>query len=377
MKKSIVFTTVALLLVAVLLLGACGTSTSTTSKATTTATTTSTSTQTTTSTTTTPVSGKVYELKFSYHTPPQASMVKAYFQPWTDAIQVASNSQIKITHYGGESLVKAKDQYDALVSGLCDIALVDPSETAGRFPRTEFDTLPYIFPDTVVGAKVYWDILQKYVNDTDFKDVVVLGAVVIAPSNYIGNKPAKNIEDFKGNRVRSSARTEGWTIEALGGTPQEVATSDLYTSMERGLIDSAFLSWSLIMSSGIKDVTKYSTECNLFYRAWPIVMNKKSWASLPANLQQLIMDQSGQANSAKYCAANEALAAGAKGGLAGAYKGASKDPIYTLTAEQTAAWKAAVMPVWDKWASDVEAKGLPGKAIIEDVKSAVQKYSAK
>jgi TRAP-type C4-dicarboxylate transport system substrate-binding protein len=328
-------------------------------------------------TTTVADTGQTYNLKFSYHTPPQASMVGAYFQPWTAAIEQATGGRVKITHYAGESLVKAKDQYDALVSGLSDIALVDPSETPGRFPQTEFDTLPYIFPDTTIGAKVYWDVLQKYIVNKDLKDVVVLAVCVIAPSNYAGNKPAKNIADFKGNRVRSSARTEGWTIEALGGTPIEVATSDLYTALERGTIDSGFLSWSLIMSSGLKDVTKYATECNLFYRAWPIVINKKVWDSMPPNIQKAIMDASGRDNSANYCTANEKLAAGAKGGLAGAYKAAGKEPIYTLTAEQTASWKAAVLPVWDKWAADLEAKKLPGKAIIADTKTLVTQYSPK
>jgi len=264
-----------------------------------------------------------------------------------------------------------------VVAGLCDIALIDTSEYAGRFQQTEFDVLPYIFPDTAVGAKVYWDLVQKYAVSKDFKDVVVLGVVVIAPSNYAGNKPAVNLADFKGMRVRSAGRAEGWTIEALGGTPVEVATADLYTSLERGLVDSAFLSWSLILRQGVKDVTKYRTECKLFYRAWPIVMNKSTWDSLGSGLQQTIMAQSGRDNSAKYCTANEALAEEDKAGIAGSDKGAGNPPISTLSAEQTAAWKAAVMPVWDKWANDLEANKLPGKAIIADAKSLVQKYSAK
>lgn len=304
-------------------------------------------------------------------------MVGAYFNPWTDAIEKATSGRVKITDYPSESLVKAKDNYDAVVSGLCDIALIDTSEYAGRFLQTEFDVLPYIFPDTAVGAKVYWDIVQKYAVNKDFKDVVVLGVCVIAPSNYAGNKPAVDLADFRGMRVRSAGRTEGWTIEALGGTPVEVGTSDLYTSLERGLIDSAFLSWSLILRQGVKDVTKYRTECKLFYRAWPIVMNKKAWNSLPPNLQQTIMAQSGRDNSAKYCAANEALAEEDKAGIAGSDKGKGNPPITVLTSAQTSAWRAAVMPVWDKWVADLEAKKLPGEAIISDIKIFVQQYSAK
>ena len=321
--------------------------------------------------------GKVYNLKFSYHTPPKASMVGAYFNPWTAAIEKASDGRIKITHYAGESLVKAKDQYDATIAGLCDIAFVDPSETPGRFPQLEFDTLPYIFPNAEVGVQVYWDILQKYSAKTELKDVVVLGAATIAPSNYAGNKPGQKITDFKGQRIRAAGRTESWIVEALQGSPVEIATSDLGTSLERGLVDSCFLSWSAILSFGVKDVTKYHVQCDIFSRTWMIVMNKGVWNSLPPDLQKVFTDCSGPKNSAMYSAANEKEAVGAMKAIAGSNKAAGKPPIYSLTKDEAAAWKAALMPVWDKWAAEAEAKKVPGKAIVNDIKSFVQKYPVK
>ena len=320
---------------------------------------------------------KVYNLKFSYHTPPQASLVGAYLKPWTEAIEKATGGQVKITHYPGETLVKAKDQYDALVSKLSDIALVDTSETPGRFPQTEFDTLPYIFVDGSSAAKTYWDILQKYCVNSELKEIQLLAVAVIASSNYAGNKSAQNVSDFKGMRVRSAGRTESWTVGALGATPIEIATSDLSTSLERGLIDGVFISWSAILSFGIKDVTKYRTECDMYYRVFPIIMNKQVWNSLPADIQKAIMDASGQANSATYSVENVKLGLGAKNAIAGSDKATGKPPIYTLTAEQLTAWKAAVLPVWDKWAADLNGKGLPGKAIIDDIKTFNQKYTAK
>jgi TRAP-type transport system periplasmic protein len=378
MKKASVFTVlVSVILLASLLLSACSSSTpTTTAPAQTTAPTTAPVTTTAAPVATT-TAAKVFNLKFSYHTPPTASLVGAYLKPWTAAIEQATNGQVKITHYGAETLVKAKDQYDGLVSGLSDMALVDTSETSGRFPTTEFDTLPYIFPDGGNGARIYWDILQKYSVAGDLKDVKLIAVAVIAPSNYAGNKQAQNVADFKGLRIRTAGKTESWTVEALGATPTEIATSDLSTSLERGLADGAFVSYSLMLSMGIKDVTKYRTECNLFYRAWPILMNKKVWDSMPADVQNAIMSVSGQASSATYSDANVKEAAGAKNAIIGSDKGQSKPGIYTLTAEQFAAWKAAVMPVWDKWSADMEGKKLPGKAIIADINAFTQKYSPK
>jgi TRAP-type transport system periplasmic protein len=367
MKRTSIFTImVAIILVTSFIMMGCGNAATTTTKAA----------VTTTAAPTTSAAPKVFNLKFAYHTPPAASLVGAYLNPWVAAVEQATNGQVKITSYGGETLVKEADEFDAILSGLCDMALIDTSETPGRFPTTEFDTLPYIFPDAGTGAKIEWDILQKY-STTDLKDVKVLAVAVIAPSNYIGNKQAQNVSDFKGLRIRASGKTEGWTIEALGATPTDVATSDLSTSMERGLVDGAFLSYSFMLSMGIKDVAKYRTECSLFYRAWPIMINKKVWDSMPKNVQDAIMSVSGPTNSATYSAANEKEAAGAKGAIMGSDKASGKGPIYTLTAEQLGSWKAAVLPVWDRWSNELEGKKLPGKAIISDIGTLSKQYSAK
>ena len=45
--------------------------------------------------------------------------------------------------------------------------------------------------------------------------------------------------------------------------------------------------------------------------------------------------------------------------------------------DEAAAWKTALLPVWDRWSAEMEAKKLPGKAIISDIKSLVQKYPVK
>jgi hypothetical protein len=89
------------------------------------------------------------------------------------------------------------------------------------------------------------------------------------------------------------------------------------------------------------------------------------------------MDCSGPKNSAAYSATNEKITAGLKNAIAGSNKAAGKPPIYVLSPDEAAAWKTALLPAWDRWAAEMEAKKLPGKAIITDIKSFVQKYPVK
>ena len=68
--------------------------------------------------------------------------------------------------------------------------------------------------------------------------------------------------------------------------------------------------------------------------------------------------------------------AGAKGAISGAFAKAGYPPINTLSADEAAKWKTALMPVWDKWTIEMESKKLPGKAILADIQTFAQKYAA-
>jgi TRAP-type C4-dicarboxylate transport system substrate-binding protein len=314
---------------------------------------------------------KTFELKFSYHTPPQASIVGYYFNPWVEAIDKATNGQVKITQYAGGSLAKQADQYEAVTSGLCDMALVCPSAMPGRFPHFEFDGLPFLFPSAGVGSAVYWDMVQKYGANDDFKDVVVLGVVALAGAQYVGNKPIEKLEDFQGLRIRNDGAEEAKVVEALGATPVEIETSELATSIERGMADGCFLTWSGVFSFGVGDYTKYRTKCDIFYRIWPICINKSVWDSMGSEIQAEILSVSGLASSVNYSEVNEGTAAPMQQGLetAGAAKG--NPPIVVLTDEQKATWRTKLTPLWDEWAAGVQN----GPAILADIKAAVAKYA--
>ena len=51
--------------------------------------------------------------------------------PWTDAVDAATQGRVKIELYAEETLVKEADQYDAVVSGLADLARAPPTLPRG------------------------------------------------------------------------------------------------------------------------------------------------------------------------------------------------------------------------------------------------------
>ena len=49
--------------------------------------------------------------------------------------------------------------------------------------------------------------------------------------------------------------------------------------------------------------------------------------------------------------------------------------IITLSAEETAKWREAAQPVYDKWIADMDSKGYDGKALVEEAEALIKKYS--
>jgi TRAP-type C4-dicarboxylate transport system substrate-binding protein len=135
------------------------------------------------------------------------------------------------------------------------------------------------------------------------------------------------------------------------------------------------MQWSGATSFGFHNVTKYRTQVDIYTGSFPVIMNLQTWNSLPADMQKVFADNSDAAHAQVY---DEAFAKGNEAMrqvIADAAKKAGKPDIFVPSPEERARIIATVMPVWDKWVADAQAKGLPSKAMLDDAIALVKKYS--
>jgi len=321
--------------------------------------------------------GQTWDLKFSYGVPAASSLGQAYMKPWADAVEEATGGRVTIEHYSDGTLTKDEQQYDFLLSGASDIAVVEPEYTAGTFNVFEMGSLPRLFPDPAVCAATMWDVAEKY--GDEMSDVKVLAITVIAGAQYIGNKETHVPADIVGQKMRNGGKVEAWTLSQLGAEPIDVELGDLGTSLERGLADAAFLSWSMTFVSGAVRFTEYRTHLDLMYRSWLIIMNKDVWDSMPPNIQEAVMSAGGQEGSVVYSIANDMATNESRTNLEGADERAGNPPIYEPTDAENAEWTEAVTPVWQKWSDELAGSNSPyagqGAEILDFVQNDMTNYS--
>lgn len=171
----------------------------------------------------------------------------------------------------------------------------------------------------------------------------------------------EKIEDLKGMKVRTPSAMIGELIKNWGGVPVAMPAPDVYMSLERGVIDSIFLDPLTLMGLKINEVTKYHTRIGISTTVLFFAMNKKTWNSLPGDVQKVFDDLSG-----------EHLGADLNGKIADMAVlrvlkklEESGDTVITLSPQETDKWKKSTQSTFESWLKSMKEKGLPGKKVLD------------
>lgn len=334
----------------------------------------------------TPEPQETIELKFSHHCPPTAWATTHWLDPWAKEVEKATNNGVKVTMYPAQSLVAEKDMYTGVESNITDIGWVVLGLFKGRFPLSEVMSLPFmnLLEGTVNGerysagridSRIYWELYEKFPEmQAEWSTVKVLYVCTCPPAFLVTKKPVHNLQELKGLKIRAHGGGQTDVIKAAGGVPVEMSIPDIYTSAEKGVIDGMIANYSQLTGFRLYEVFDYYTPISLTVDPFALIMSKDKWNSLPPDVQKQIASVSGL-YGAEF-AGDEAFGFDLEQGFYDAVEKAG------ATWEEATAddgveeeWKEiAGKPVWDKWAADMEAKGLPGQAVINELLDLLGKY---
>lgn len=239
--------------------------------------------------------GKVYRLSLSFHDSTQAHRT-VYLQKWADEIKEATNGRVEITVYAGGTIAAMGDALDAVKQRTCDMAMVYTNIFAGQFPLTDVVSLPMIgITNAVQATNVLWDLYDYSPElQAELSGFKVLNLNTNA-NNVIGStKPVSTLDDMKGLKVRVSAGTPADMAVAWGSTPMTFGPSDIFQSIEKGVIDAYMLDFPGVDSYALYEVTPYYTSMPFFCSPFALLMNLESWNELPEDLQKIIDEHSGR-----------------------------------------------------------------------------------
>jgi len=175
------------------------------------------------------------------------------------------------------------------------------------------------------------------------------------------NKPLITPSDANGLKFRvQSSDVLVAQMEAIGGSPQKMAFSEVYGALQQGVVDGQENTWSNIFGKKFFEVQDGVTETNHGIIDYLVVTNVDWLESLDADVRDQFLTILGEVTTtrnAEAFAVNEA----AKESII-----AAGGTIRTLDAAQRQAWVDVMMPVWDQFKGDVGQDAIDAAQAIND-----------
>jgi C4-dicarboxylate-binding protein DctP len=278
-----------------------------------------------------------------------------------------TNGKVKVEVYPNSTLYKDKEELEALQLGA--VQMLAPSNSKfGPIGIREFEVfdLPYILPDLKTLRKVTDGPLgARLLKLLDSKGMTGLAYWDNGFKQMSANKKLVDPADYKGLKFRiQSSKVLEAQFRALGAIPQVMAFSDVYQALQTGVVDGQENTWSNIYTQKMHEVQKYMTVTNHGYIGYVVVVNKKFWDGLPADIRGELSKAMAEAtefgNNKSQQENVDALAE---------IKKAGKTQILIPTADETAQMRKAMEPIYADMAARV------GKGLIDEVLKATADVS--
>lgn len=304
---------------------------------------------------------------------PKAPTPSKIITPWAEKIEKESNGRIKIEIFPTMTMGgKPNELYGQARDGVADIVWTLAGYTPGVFPRTEVFELPTVHIGDAVATNIAIRENMDLINE-DFKDVVPL-LLHAAAGNAITtvNKKINSVEDLKGLKLRTPSRTGGWLIQEYGAEPVGMPLPTLPQALSKNALDGALIPYQIFPPYKFHQLTQYSFEGENKERfgtsIFMLLMNKDRLNSMPADLQKIIMDNSGMDLSIR---AGEVLMAAEEVGKGLHNKTQIDGGVIKLTKKQLEEFDAAGEKVVNKWIREAMEKGIDGQQLVNKVRESI------
>ncbi|MFT4686635.1 MAG: TRAP-type mannitol/chloroaromatic compound transport system substrate-binding protein [Bdellovibrionota bacterium] len=238
------------------------------------------------------VSGQRFDWKMVTTWPPGFPVLGEGCQMLADMCRTMSGGRLNITVYGGGELVPALQAFDAVRQGAAEVGSGCPYYWSGKAPAAQFFAgFPFGFNAQQMnawllsgGGMELWRELYAEYNLVPFAG----GNTGVQMGGWF-NRRIDSVADFKGLKMRMPG-LGGRVLERLGGTPVLLPGGELYTGLERGIIDAT--EWvgpyhDYIM--GFHEIAKY-----YYSPGWhepgtnfEFFVNKDKYEELPEDLQKI------------------------------------------------------------------------------------------
>ena len=285
-----------------------------------------------------------------------------------------TDGQVEVVFYYSSALFAQKEAIKAMQVGTADIHINHMvGEDPGVFILNFFFDLPFLgWSTSENNIKVMYELMDKVPEmKEEFQGLKIYAIGTGSGANWVMSpkKQIQTTEDLKGLKFIAHGYGAKW-YEAVGATPVSVSWPDMYTSMEKGVVDASIGAFGPAIGSGMIDLYEYysviptAMDTGFFHH----LMNMDSYNSYPPEVKKVLDDLEPWITARLIELEREADVAGV---AIAKEKGAT---FVDISPEVIEEWKALAQPIHEEWIEDAESKGKPARAMFDELMQLLAEY---
>ena len=289
---------------------------------------------------------------------------------WAADIEERTGRRVKIDIYAFGSLTKPEQCWQGVLSGISDIGMSCFSYTPGRFPLLEALDLPLGWPDGLSATRIATELARRY-DPAETRGAKLLLVHAHGPGILATKEPVRRLDDLRDMRIRGTGLSAA-IVSHLGATPVGMPQSETYDALQKGVAEGTFCPVETLKGWKQAETIRYVTDASAigYTTAMFVAFNRDSWDRLPDDIRQTILDVTDEYVDRHGLAWNQADRDG------WAFVQELHREVLTLDLAEEARWQAALAPILDDYVARAEARGLPGRAFLDDARRMIAEARA-
>ena len=206
-----------------------------------------------------------------------------------------TNGAVTIEVFPHGQLGDPSTAIDSALLGNIDIVVAASGNFARYDPIFNIDSTPYLFKDSDTFIKILQDSgateeQMQILNENGFVLLNEARNYFRGPYRVLcSTKPIETMDDLKGLRLRAFENTSYMrAYDILGANPIILPWSEVFTSLQQGLVDAAACAIGSLKSEGFTEVAPYVANVNEYISSILIVGTSSTFDTLPEEYVEAI-----------------------------------------------------------------------------------------
>lgn len=312
-----------------------------------------------------PAPGKVTKLVLTNWMPgPDIAHFASIFETWATDFEELTGGRYEVEVVHGGALAGIFESYDAVASGIADIAHFIPQDTDKPFPMSDVVALPFLQVRSDIATQALHNVRAKGYLDKEYAGVKILFLNTSASvDDLLTINPINSIADLKGVEIGTGGGSRIALLKGLGAVPVFAPPPEVYAMLQKGIVEGELISGYGIYIEHHDEFIRYLINPVRMFRVIHMVaMNSDTYNKMPDDVKQIVDSMDAEA---KYSLMGAKI-------LSDEYEVTMEKFLSTIgtaidwSEEDMAVLDGICTDIFNKWITEQEAEGWPAGEVVAE-----------